>query len=79
LSGEGDLPGRPEPATTEISVAQLAEVDRITTEDAYAEALAAEQLWELEPDGTLTEATDDDPARGRAWTSRARGAAWGRG
>jgi hypothetical protein len=79
LSGEGDLPGRPEPATTEISVAQLAEVDRITTEDAYAEALAAEQLWELEPDGTLTEATDDDAAtRGRAWSARNRGV-WGRG
>ena len=66
-----------EGATREISVEQLAEVDRITSEDAYAEALGAEQLWELEPDGTLTEATDD-PARGRAWTSRARGAAWGR-
>ena len=44
LSGEGDLPGRPEPATTEISVAQLAEVDRITTEDAYAEDAYAEAL-----------------------------------
>jgi len=65
-----------EGATTKISVARLAEAGRITTEDAYAEALAAEQLWELESDGTLTEATDDDPARGRAWTSRARGAAW---
>ena len=68
-----------EGATTKISVAQLAEVDRITSEDAYAEALAAEQLWELEPDGTLTEATDDDAAtRGRAWSARNRGV-WGRG
>jgi len=50
----------------------------LTSEEAYTEALDAEQLWELEPDGTLTEATDDGPARGRAWTGRARGAAWGR-
>ena len=37
-------------------------------------------LWEqLEPDGTLTEATDDDAAtRGRAWSARNRGV-WGRG
>ena len=62
----------------EISVEQLPEVDRITTEDAYAEALAAEQRWQLAADGELTEEADDDPARGRAWTSRARGGGWGR-
>jgi len=71
-----------EGATREISPEDLAEMDELgpelTSEEAYTEALDAEQLWELEPDGTLTEATDDGPARGRAWTGRARGAAWGR-
>ena len=64
--------------TTEISAEDLAEVDRITSEEAYAHALGAEQMWELELDGTLIEATDDDPSRGRAWAGRNPGATWGR-
>ena len=77
MFGEGDLPGRPEPATTEISVAQLAEVDRITTEDAYAEALAAEQLWELESAGRSPRpptTTRRAAARGQAAPAAPRGA-----
>ncbi len=38
----------------------------------------SEQRWALSADGEITEEADDDPARGRACTSRARGAAWGR-
>jgi len=71
-----------EGATAAISPEDLAELDQLgpelTSEEEYAEALAAEQRWQLAADGTLTEEADDDPARGRAWTSRARGAAWGR-
>jgi len=71
-----------EGATATISPEDLAELDHVgpelTSEEEYAQALDAEQRWQLAADGEITEEADDDPARGRAWTSRARGAAWGR-
>ena len=71
-----------EGATATITPEDLAELDHVgpelTSEAEYAEALAAEQRWQLTADGEITEEAADDPARGRAWTSRARGAAWGR-
>lgn len=54
-----------------ITADQLAEAAALdddgepTPEEAYLAALDGEQRWDLEPDGTLTPATDD-PARGRA-------------
>ena len=71
-----------EGATREISPEDLAELDQagpeLTSEEEYTQALDAEQRWQLTADGELTEEADDDPARGRAWTSRARGGGWGR-
>jgi len=68
--------------TATITPEALAELDQagpeLTSEEEYAEALAAEQRWELTVDGELTEEADDAPARGRAWTGRARGSGWGR-
>ena len=42
-----------------------------TPEEAYLAALDGEQRWDLEPDGTLTPATDD-PAREWAWRADSR-------
>ena len=71
-----------EGATTTISPEDLAELDHagpeLTSEEEYAQALDAEQRWQLAVDGELIEETDDGPARGRAWTGRARGGGWGR-
>jgi len=57
--------------TTEISAEDLAEMDtltgpELTSEEEYAQALDAEQRYELEPAGTLTEIIDD-PTRAQAW------------
>jgi len=71
-----------EGATATLTPEALAEMDHagpeLTSEEEYAQALDAEQRWQLTADGELTEETADDPARGRAWTSRARGGGWGR-
>jgi len=48
----------------------------LTSEQEYDEALDNEVRYQMEPDGTLTRATDD-PTRGRAW-GRDQGRAWGR-
>ncbi|GAA5140383.1 hypothetical protein GCM10023320_78000 [Pseudonocardia adelaidensis] len=52
--------------TATVTADQLAEVEELTTEQDYAAALDDEQLWDLEPDGTLTEA-DEDERSPRAW------------
>jgi hypothetical protein len=59
-----------------ISPEELDEAAEVTSEEAYEQALSDEILWDLEPDGTLVEASDD-PLRGRAWGRDAR-RAWGR-
>ncbi len=58
-----------------VDAYRLTDVE-LTSEQEYAEALDNEVRWDLEPDGTLTRATDD-PSRGRTW-GRGAGRAWGR-
>jgi hypothetical protein len=59
--------------------AGLPELPELTSEEEYAAALAAEQRYELDPDGTLTEVDGDQAGtEGYAWRRSDRGTVWGR-
>jgi len=52
--------------TATITAGDLAELDELTSEEAFEQALGAEVEWDLEPDGVTTRAARG-PRRGRAW------------
>ena len=53
--------------TATISAGDLAELDELTSEEAYEQALADDVEWELLPDGTPTRGTGNTRRGGRAW------------
>lgn len=58
--------------------AALLELPELTSEEEYATALAAEQRYELDPDGTLTEVDGDQAGtEGYAWRRSDRSTGWG--
>ena len=50
----------------DVAAAYRGLAEELTSEEEFAEALDNEVRWDMEPDGTITRATDD-PTRGRAW------------
>ncbi len=53
--------------TATISAGDLAELDELTSEEEYEQALGAEVEWDLLADGTLTRGTDQAHRGGRVW------------
>ena len=53
--------------TATISAGDLAELDKLTSEEAFEQALGADVEWDLLADGTLTRGTVSTGRGGRAW------------